>query len=213
MILVLIGPPGSGKGTQAKLLSVARAMPQLSTGDMLRTAIAQGSELGLQAKKLMDQGSLVPDSVVIGLIGQRTLEQDCKQGFILDGFPRNVVQAEALDQMLVGQGRRVDKVVFFGIPDEDLVKRLSGRRTCLKCGAMYHIENAKPKSEGHCDQCGSALIQRDDDRVEVVRKRLKVYHEQTEPVVGFYEQQSKLNSLDASEPAVRVSRALSDILG
>jgi adenylate kinase len=213
MILVLIGPPGSGKGTQAKILSGTLKLPQLSTGDMLRTAIAQGSALGLQAKKLMDQGSLVPDSVVIGLIAQRTLENDCKSGFILDGFPRNVQQAQALDTMLATQGRKVERAVFFSIPDEDLVKRLSGRRTCVECGAMYHVENAKAQKEGQCDQCGSRLTQRDDDRVEVVRKRLKVYHEQTEPVVGFYEQQSKLKSLDAAESAIQVSKALSDILG
>ncbi|MEO5971525.1 MAG: nucleoside monophosphate kinase, partial [Bdellovibrionia bacterium] len=148
MILVLIGPPGSGKGTQAKILSGTRKLPQLSTGDMLRTAIAQGSTLGLQAKKLMDQGSLVPDSVVIGLIAQRTLEDDCKSGFILDGFPRNVQQAHALDAMLETQGRKVERAIFFSIPDEDLVKRLSGRRTCVECGAMYHVENARAQKEG-----------------------------------------------------------------
>jgi len=213
MILVLIGPPGSGKGTQAKILAATRKFPQLSTGDMLRTAIAQGSELGLQAKKLMDQGALVPDSVVIGLIGQRTLESDCKVGFILDGFPRNVSQAQALDQMLKTQGREVDRAVFFEIPDEDLVKRLSGRRTCVECSAMYHVENAKPQKDGLCDQCGSSLRQRDDDKSEVVRKRLQVYHEQTAPVVGFYERQSKLKTLDAAESAIQVSKVLTDILG
>lgn len=213
MILVLIGPPGSGKGTQAKILSAVRKLPQLSTGDMLRTAITQKTELGLQAQELMAQGSLVPDSVVIGLISQRTLENDCKAGFILDGFPRNVSQAQALDRMLSDQGRRIYKAILFTIPDEDLVKRLSGRRTCVKCGAMYHIENAKSKREGYCDQCGSSLSQRDDDKVEIIKKRLEVYRQQTEPVVGFYKQQSNLLSLDAAQSAKQVSQTLADILG
>jgi adenylate kinase len=212
MIVVLIGPPGSGKGTQAKVLASTRGLPQLSTGDMLRTAISQGTELGQQAKKLMDQGALVPDSVVIGLISERSQADDCRSGFILDGFPRNVAQAEALDKMMTSQGIQVDRAVLFSIADEVLVKRLSGRRTCLECSAMYHIDNAKPKKDGICDECGSKLVQRDDDQVEVVRKRLQVYHEKTEPVVDFYRTQGKLKSLDAGQTADQVTKILSEIL-
>ncbi|MCM2276573.1 MAG: adenylate kinase [Oligoflexia bacterium] len=209
MILVLLGPPGSGKGTQAKKLVTERGWPQLSTGDMLRTAIGKGTALGLEAKSYMDRGALVPDSVVIGLIGERTSQPDCRSGFILDGFPRTIPQAEALDQMLLGRGGQVEKAVLFEIDDSELVSRLSGRRTCTKCGAMYHIQSAPPKKAGICDSCGSSLIQRDDDQVDVIAKRLVVYHQQTAPLAEFYRKQGKLTSLDASLPANDVSQALS----
>jgi len=212
MIVVLLGPPGSGKGTQAKKLWTERRLPQLSTGDMLRSAIQQGSKLGMEAKAFMDQGALVPDSVVVGLIAERTEANDCKNGFVLDGFPRNISQADALDKMLKSQSRQVDRAVLFEIPDEDLVKRLSGRRTCLSCGAMFHVDSAAPKADGVCDQCGKTLIQRDDDRPEVIKKRLLVYHQQTEPLVGYYRQQNKLRSLDARRPAVDVAQSLLDAL-
>jgi adenylate kinase len=212
MIVVLLGPPGSGKGTQAKKLVAERQWPQLSTGDMLRTAIAAGSRMGAQAKSFMDQGALVPDSVVVGLILERTEEADCKDGFILDGFPRNISQAEALDTMLKVQGRMVEKVVFFKIPDEDLVRRLSGRRTCIDCGAMYHVESAPTLAPNVCDQCGKDVTQRPDDQPEVIKKRLAVYHLQTEPLVGFYRGQNKLLSLDARQPASEVFQALIKVL-
>jgi adenylate kinase len=212
MIVVLLGPPGSGKGTQAKKLIGEFHWPQLSTGDMLRAGIQSGSKLGIEAKKFMDLGQLVPDSVVVGLIAERSLAPDCKNGFVLDGFPRNIAQAEALDKMLKQQGRQVDRAVLFEIPDEELVRRLSGRRTCPKCNSMYHVEHLPPKVGGVCDQCGNALVQRDDDRVDVIKKRLTVYHQQTEPLIGFYRAQSKLSSIDARRSAPEVGRALLEVL-
>ena len=212
MILILLGPPGSGKGTQAKRLMAQKQWPQLSTGDMLRSAIKQGTPLGLEAKGFMDKGALVPDEVVIGLIRERTQQADCKAGFILDGFPRTLPQASALDVMLQNQSRQVDRVVLFEIPDSELIRRLSGRRTCSKCGAMYHIENLKPKKDGVCDQCGSSLLQRDDDRAEVIQKRLEVYHRQTSPLAGFYQAQGKLKKIDAIVAPDSVSEALAQAL-
>ncbi len=212
MILILMGPPGSGKGTQAKKLVAEKKWPQLSTGDMLRSAISLGTRLGLEAKGFMDRGMLVPDSVVIGLISERTQQPDAKVGFILDGFPRTIPQAEALDEMLKGQGRGVNRVVLFEMPDMELVRRLSGRRTCTQCASMFHIENMPPKVDGACDQCGSKLVQRDDDRAEVIQKRLTVYHEQTEPVAGFYRRQQKLRSLNANQSPGEVSSALADAI-
>lgn len=212
MILILLGPPGSGKGTQAKRLVSERGWPQLSTGDMLRSAINQGTKLGLEAKSFMDRGALVPDAVVIGLIAERSQAADCANGFILDGFPRTIAQAEALDKMLGANGRNVDKAVLFSISDEVLVRRLSGRRTCLKCGAMYQVESMPPRLENQCDQCGSPLVQRDDDKPEVIGKRLSVYHQQTAPLIGFYRAQSKLSSLNADQPFDTVTANLGQIL-
>lgn len=189
-----------------------RKWPQLSTGDMLRAAIAKGTALGVQAKGFMDKGALVPDDVVIGLIAERTQEPDCSKGFILDGFPRTIPQAEALSRMLEMRGKKVDRAVLFEIKDQELVSRLSGRRTCSKCGAMYHVESARPKSESACDQCGSGLIQRDDDKPEVIQKRLAVYHQQTAPLADFYRERGILRTLDASRPADEVSRSLAQAI-
>lgn len=212
MILILLGPPGSGKGTQAKKLSADRGWPQLSTGDMLRAAIRNGTELGLKAKSFMDQGALVPDEVVIGLIAERTKEADCSKGFILDGFPRTIPQAQALDQMLASAGKSVGRVVLFEIQDQELVARLSGRRTCPKDGNMYHVATAKPKADGVCDQCGTALIQRDDDQPAVIQKRLGVYHQQTSPLADFYRAQNKLRAIDAACSPERVTGDLESAL-
>jgi adenylate kinase len=212
MILILLGPPGSGKGTQAKRLVTEKGWPQLSTGDMLRTAIAQGTKLGLEAKSYMDRGALVPDDVVIGLIQERTTQSDSKNGFILDGFPRTIPQAEALDKMLSQKGRKVDGAVLFDIPDSELVRRLSGRRTCLKDGSMYHVESLRPKKDGVCDQCGSPLVQRDDDQEDVIQKRLEVYHRQTAPLAAYYRGQGKLKTLDATQSPDVVASALSKAL-
>jgi adenylate kinase len=208
MILILLGPPGSGKGTQAKKLVTEKGWPQLSTGDMLRSAIQEKTKLGLEAKSFMDQGALVPDGVVIGLISERIKKPDCVAGFVLDGFPRTVPQAVALDQMLQQVGRNVDRAVLFEIADEELVSRLSGRRTCPKCNSMFHVVSAKPRQDGICDQCGTALVQRDDDKTEVIRKRLGVYHQQTAPVATYYGQQSKLKKLNADLPPAQVAEAL-----
>jgi adenylate kinase len=213
MILVLLGPPGSGKGTQAKKLVSQHHWPQLSTGDMLRSAISQGTQLGLEAKSYMDRGALVPDDVVIGLIAERAKANDTRNGFILDGFPRTIPQAEALDRMLQSQGRAVDRAVLFEIPDAELVRRLSGRRTCLKDGSMFHVETLKPRKDGICDLCGSTLVQRDDDKAEVIQKRLGVYHQQTAPVAQYYRQASKLKTLDATRSPEQVSEDLERALG
>ncbi len=212
MILLLLGPPGSGKGTQAKKLSAEHGWPQLSTGDMLRSAIARGTSLGERAKTYMDQGALVPDEVVIGLIEERIKEKDCTQGFILDGFPRNVAQAEELDRMLGRQGRRLDQVVLFEISDPELIERLSGRRTCEKCSSMYHLLHSMPRQDQVCDQCHGRLLQRSDDQPDVIRRRLGVYHQQTEPLVGFYRGQKKLVSLDARVSPSAVAEALNQSL-
>lgn len=213
MIVVFLGPPGSGKGTQAKKLVAEKHWPQLSTGDLLRAAIARGTQLGLEAKSYMDKGALVPDSVVIGLIADQVKEPSCLKGFVLDGFPRTIPQAQALDKVLSGQGRSVDRVVLFEIPDTELVSRLSGRRTCLKCGAMFHERSAPSKKPGVCDQCGSSLAQRDDDKPEVIQKRLKVYHEQTAPLAGFYREKGLLRAIDATQSPSDVSAALGRALG
>ncbi len=208
MILVFLGPPGSGKGTQAKRLTAERKWPQLSTGDMFRANISAGTPMGLAAKKFMDEGQLVPDDVVIGMIRARIEDADCADGFIFDGFPRTIPQAEALDTMLAVKGLAVNRVVEFQIEDSELVGRLSGRRTCTKCGTMYHVSSAPTKVVGVCDKCGGAVVQRDDDHEAVIQKRLKVYHAQTSPLVAFYSGQKKLESLDASQAMDKVFIAL-----
>ncbi len=212
MIIILLGPPGSGKGTQAKRISATRKWPQLSTGDMLRSAITAGTQLGQEAKSFMDRGALVPDAVVIGLIAERTQNPDCRAGFILDGFPRTIPQAEALQKVLETRHLRVDRVVQFEIPDFQLVTRLSGRRTCPKDGSMYHLDSAKSRVQGICDQCGTALLQRDDDRVEVIQKRLQVYHSQTAPLVNYYQAKGLLETIAADATQDQVSTSLQQAL-
>jgi len=198
MISVFLGPPGSGKGTQAKKFSAEKGVPQLSTGDMLRQAISAGTALGRSAQEFMSRGALVPDEVVIGLIRERTQRPDCQGGFILDGFPRTIPQATALDALLSEISREVSAAILFEIQDSALVARLTGRRTCVTCGAMYHLLSMPPRKTGVCDQCGGELIQRDDDREDVIRKRLAVYHQQTAPLVEFYRQRGMLSPVDAS---------------
>jgi adenylate kinase len=195
MNLILLGAPGAGKGTQAENIERALGIPQISTGNILKAAVKNGTEIGLKAKSYMDSGALVPDEVVIGILKERISEDDCKAGFILDGFPRTVPQADALDAM----GIVIDKVISIEVPDEKIEARLSGRRACPGCGATYHMEYKPPKTEGICDKCGTALVIRDDDKPETVRDRLKTYHEKTAPLIEYYKGKGKLETVIGQE--------------
>jgi len=195
MNLVLLGPPGAGKGTQAQMIVERFRIPQISTGDILRKAVKEGSPLGKEAKAFMDQGQLVPDKVVIGIIDERLREPDCGPGFILDGFPRTIAQAEALQPILTGIGKSIDHVINIEVDPEELVRRLTGRRTCKDCGAMFHILFQPTKQEGICDRCGGTLYQREDDKEETIRTRLKEYERQTSPLIQYYQLKSTLRSI------------------
>ena len=195
MKIILLGAPGAGKGTQAGIISEKLGIPVISTGNLLRAAIAEGKELGAKAKEYMDSGKLVPDEIVVSILKERISDFDCKNGFILDGFPRNVKQAEILSEM----GIDIDKVISIEVPDEEIARRLSGRRVCLKCGATYHIEYNPPKTEGICDNDGETLIIRDDDKPETFMKRLDVYHEMTEPLKEYYLDKGKLRLVMGQE--------------
>jgi adenylate kinase len=197
--LILLGPPGAGKGTQAERLRDDFQMPHISTGDILREQVAQGSELGLKAKRYMDAGELVPDEVIIGMITERLGAGDARDAFLLDGFPRTDGQADALKQALEELGRRLTAALLIEVPDEELVRRLAGRRVCVKNPThIYHVDYDPPKHEGVCDQDGSRLIQRDDDREETIRRRLEVYHSQTEPLIGYYDREGLLRRFDGT---------------
>lgn len=213
MNIILLGPPGAGKGTQAKRLIDEYGIPQISTGDMLREALKEGTPLGLEAKKFMDKGELVPDSVVIGLVKERILKDDCAKGYMLDGFPRNVSQAEALDKMLDELSQKIDHVVCVEVPNEELVARLTGRRTCRSCGAGYHVTFDPPKKENVCDKCGGELYQRDDDNVATVTSRLKVYEDQTKPLIDYYEKQAKLRRIDGVGSMAEIFARVKAVLG
>lgn len=195
MNLILLGPPGAGKGTQAQLIVDRYHIPQISTGDILRAAVKGKTPLGVKAKGFMDQGKLVPDELVIGIIEERLKAADCHPGFILDGFPRTIAQAEALQPILSKMGRSIDHVVNIEVGDEELVRRLTGRRTCKNCGAMFHIVFHAPKREGICDRCGGTLYQREDDKEETIRTRLKEYQKQTSPLIQYYQQKKTLRSI------------------
>ncbi|SHE72442.1 Adenylate kinase [Desulfacinum infernum DSM 9756] len=213
MNIILLGPPGAGKGTQAKRLIDAYGIPQISTGDMLRAALKEGTPLGLEAKKYMDKGALVPDEVVVGLVKERIQQDDCKNGYMLDGFPRNVSQAETLDKMLSELGQSIDHVVCIDVPDEELVKRLTGRRTCRDCGAGFHVMFDPPKKDGVCDKCGGELYQRDDDNETTVKSRLKVYGDQTKPLIDYYEKQGKLRKIDGVGSIDEIFARIKAVLG
>ena len=195
MNLILLGAPGAGKGTQAEIICEKLSIPAISTGNIIRAALKNGTEMGLKAKSFIDAGALVPDDVVIGIIKERLAEDDCKGGFILDGFPRTIPQAEALDEM----GVQIDKVIEIFVPDEKIVKRMSGRRVCKACGASYHTEYKKPAKEGICNVCGEELVIRADDHPDTVLERLKVYHDQTEPLKDYYAKQNKLSVVEGQE--------------
>ena len=199
MDLILLGPPGAGKGTQAKMLTEHFGIPQIATGDILRGAVQAGSTLGLKAKGFMDAGLLVPDEVVIGIVRERLLQEDCRAGFILDGFPRTVAQADALQSNLAELGRRLDRVVSLTVDADALVERLTGRRTCRSCGRGFHLTFDPPTVAGRCDACGGELYQRDDDREETIRKRLTVYAQQTAPLIDYYRGAGLLVELDGMQ--------------
>ncbi|MBI5420355.1 MAG: adenylate kinase [Deltaproteobacteria bacterium] len=198
MGIILLGPPGAGKGTQAKRISAAFSIPQISTGDMLREAVKNGTEMGRLAKTYMDQGGLVPDEVVIGIVRDRLQAPDCGKGFILDGFPRTIPQAEALDRVTAALAKEIRTVLSLEVDEKELMERLCGRRTCTACGAMYHVRFNPPKAEGKCDKCGSSLIQRDDDKEETILARLVNYRKSTEPLIRYYKGTGKIRSVRAS---------------
>ena len=204
MNLILLGAPGAGKGTQAELLVKKLSIPAISTGNMLREAIANGTELGKKAKQYMDEGSLVPDELILGIVADRVAQPDCQKGFILDGVPRTVAQAEALEQM----GVVIDKVVDLEVADEIIIHRLAGRRVCSACGASYHLENKPSREPDRCDRCGGALIIRQDDAPETVKGRLKAYHELTEPLIAFYRERGKLVVVEGHESIADTSELL-----
>ena len=212
MKIVMLGAPGAGKGTQARLISEKYGIPQISTGDIFRANIRDNTELGQRAKSYMDQGLLVPDQVTCDLVVDRISKDDCAKGYILDGFPRTIPQAEVLTDTLAKTGEQIDYAINVDVPDSNIVDRMSGRRSCPKCGASYHITFIPPKKEGICDNCGSELIQRDDDKPETVQNRLAVYHEQTQPLIDFYANKGVLRTVDGTKDMKEVFDAISAIL-
>lgn len=212
--VVLLGPPGAGKGTQAKLLQEKFAACQISTGDILRKAVAEQTPLGKEASQYIDRGALVPDSVIVNLVAERLKEQDCARGFILDGFPRTIPQAQSLDALLKQSGLNLNRVLSVQVPQRVIIERLAGRRTCSSCGALSHVVFSPPKKEGVCDRCGGELFQRHDDREETIANRLKVYESQTAPLVNYYREQGLLREIDGvgavDEIRARIISALGD---
>ena len=213
MKIIMLDAPGAGKGTQAKMIADKYGVPHISTGDIFRANIKNGTELGMEAKKYMDQGLLVPDELTVRILLDRVAQDDCKNGYVLDGFPRTIPQAEVLDSELTKLGDHIDYAINVDVPDENIVKRMSGRRACLTCGATYHIEHVPPKKEGICDVCGSELVLRDDDKPETVKNRLNVYHEQTQPLIDFYTEKGVLKTVDGTVPMEEVFAAITAILG
>lgn len=213
MKIIMLGAPGAGKGTQAKKIAEKYSIPHISTGDIFRANISNGTELGKKAKTYMDQGLLVPDELVVDLVVDRVQQDDCKKGYILDGFPRTIPQAEALTEALKKLGEKVDFAINVEVPDENIVKRMSGRRACVSCGSTYHIVYNPTKVEGVCDKCGNELILREDDKPETVKKRLDVYHEQTQPLIEYYTNEGVLVEVDGTKDMKDVFSAIVDILG
>ena len=213
MKIIMLGAPGAGKGTQAKMIADKYGVPHISTGDIFRANIKNGTELGMEAKKYMDAGKLVPDELTVKILLDRVAQDDCKNGYVLDGFPRTIPQAEVLDQALTELGDQVDYAINVDVPDENIVNRMSGRRACLACGATYHIVHVPPKKEGICDRCGKELVLRDDDKPETVLNRLKVYHEQTQPLNEYYTKKGILKTVDGTVDMNDVFAAIVAILG
>lgn len=213
MKIIMLGAPGAGKGTQAKMIAEKYSIPHVSTGDIFRANIKNGTELGKEAKKYMDQGLLVPDELTVKILLDRVSQPDCKNGYVLDGFPRTIPQAEVLDKALAELGESIDYAIDVDVPDENIVKRMSGRRACVSCGATYHVVHVPPKKEGICDRCGSELILRDDDKPETVKNRLDVYHKQTQPLIDFYTKKGVLKTVDGTVDMQDVFKAIVAILG
>ena len=213
MKIVMLGAPGAGKGTQAKMIAEKYRIPHISTGDIFRANIKNGTELGKQAKEYMDKGQLVPDELTVKILLDRVAQEDCKNGYVLDGFPRTIPQAEVLDKALTELGDYIDYAIDVNVPDENIIKRMSGRRACLTCGATYHIEHVPPKKEGICDACGNELVLRDDDKPETVKNRLDVYHKQTQPLIDYYTEKNILKTVDGTVDMMDVFGAITSILG
>ncbi|MGN0249063.1 MAG: adenylate kinase [Lachnospiraceae bacterium] len=213
MKIVMLGAPGAGKGTQAKMIAEKYGIPHVSTGDIFRANIKNGTELGKEAKQYMDQGKLVPDELTVKILLDRVAQDDCKNGYVLDGFPRTIPQANVLDEALTKLGDKIDYAVNVDVPDENIINRMGGRRACVACGATYHVVYNAPKTEGICDVCGKELIIRDDDQPETVKNRLNVYHEQTQPLIDFYEAKGVLKSVDGTVDMKDVFAAIVEILG
>lgn len=213
MKMILLGPPGSGKGTQAKMLSERLGIPQISTGDMLRAAVKEGTPMGVKAKAKMDAGALVPDEVVVGIVRERLVKDDCDKGFILDGFPRTLPQADALKQTLADLEKDLDAVISLKVDNDAVVGRVAGRRTCRDCGKMYHVEFDAPAVADKCDKCGGQLFQRDDDKEETIRKRLDVYAQQTSPLIAYYRADGLLRDIDGMKDISGVQQQILSALG
>lgn len=212
MRVVFLGPPGVGKGTQADFIAKQFRISKLSTGDLLRDSVQRETPLGLKAKGFMDRGELVPDEVVIGLVAERLSSEECQEGFVLDGFPRTVPQADQLDVHLKSRGEQVDRVVYFALPEEEIVRRISGRRSCPSCKAVYHVRAIPPKKDGICDVCGTELIQRNDDKPETIESRLAVFHEQTAPLIDYYKARNLLSELESTGSVDQVQERLVALL-
>lgn len=212
MKIVMLGAPGAGKGTQADFISEKYGIPHVSTGDIFRANLKEGTELGMRAKAFMDKGELVPDDLTVEILLDRVAKDDCKDGYVLDGFPRTIPQAEVLTDALSKLGDKIDAAINVEVPDEAIVTRMAGRRSCPKCNAIYHIEYNKPRAEGVCDNCGEALIQRADDEEATVRNRLKVYHDQTAPLIAYYEKAGVLSEVDGTAPMQQVTEAIYKVL-
>ena len=213
MKIIMLGAPGAGKGTQAKKIAEKYQIPHISTGDIFRANIKGGTELGMKAKTFMDQGMLVPDEITIGMLMDRIGQEDCINGYVLDGFPRTIPQAESLTKALAERGEKVDYAINVDVPDENIINRMSGRRACLGCGATYHITFNPPVKEGICDTCGQERVLRDDDKPETVKKRLDVYHQQTQPLIDYYKNAEVLAEVDGTQPMDAVFQGIVEILG
>ena len=213
MKIIMLGAPGAGKGTQAKRIAEKYSVPHISTGDIFRANIKNGTELGNKVKTYMDKGLLVPDELVCDLVVDRVQQDDCKNGYVLDGFPRTIPQAESLDSALAAIDENVDYAIDVEVPDENIINRMGGRRACLACGATYHVEYAPPKQDGSCNVCGAKLVLRDDDASETVKKRLDVYHVQTQPLIEYYKKANILNTVDGTKEMDAVFREIVNILG